>query len=93
MPKKDEKKAGKSSSGHKMIVCKNCGSSVPADRDVCPYCDAPIKKGASSKKGLIIGSIAGGAAVIILPVESIETLILPYWVQKKIIAQFFLEKN
>ena len=65
MPKKDEKKAGKSSSGHKMIVCKNCGSSVPADRDVCPYCDAPIKKGASSKKGLIIGSIAGGAAVII----------------------------
>lgn len=65
MSKKDEKKAGKSSSGHKMIVCKNCGSSVPADRDVCPYCDAPIKKGASSKKGLIIGSIAGGAAVII----------------------------
>lgn len=65
MPKKDEKKACKSSSGHKMIVCKNCGSSVPADRDVCPYCDAPIKKGASSKKGLIIGSIAGGAAVII----------------------------
>lgn len=65
MPKKDEKKVGKSSSGHKMIVCKNCGSSVPADRDVCPYCDAPIKKGASSKKGLIIGSIAGGAAVII----------------------------